>query len=120
MHADQVRKRTCLHFLHHPCAMNFHSALTDTELVRNYFIGLAGNDKVEDFVLTFRQPIDASLYFSMFLSLATALLIRLQRFADTIEQVLVPEWFLNEIDGTLLHCLDGHWHVAMAGDEYDG
>ncbi len=120
MHAHQIRKRSRLHFFHHPCAMNLHSALTDTELIRDHFVRLPGYHKIEDFVLALCQSIDTGLNFGMFLSLATALPIHLQRLADTIEQVLVPEWFLNEIDGTLLHCLDGHWHVAMTGDEYDG
>ncbi len=119
MHADQVRKRSCLHFFHHPCAMNFYSALTYTKFVRDDFVRFAGNDKVEDFMLSFRQSIDASPYFRMFLTLAAAFLIRFQRFADAIEEVLIPEWLLNEVDSTFLHCLDGHRYIAVARNEYD-
>ena len=44
-------------------------------------------------------------------------LIRLQRFADTIEQFLIPERFLNKIDRTFLHGLYGHGHVAVTRNE---
>jgi len=44
-------------------------------------------------------------------------LICLQRFADTIEQLLISERFLNKVDRTFLHGLYGHGHVAVTRNE---
>src|SRR4029077_9425373 len=36
-----------------------------------------------------------------------------------VEEVLIAERFGQELDGTALHCLDGHRDIAVPGDEDD-
>ena len=38
---------------------------------------------------------------------------------DAVEQVLLAEWFLQEIEGAMLHGFDGHGDVAVPGHEDD-
>ena len=38
---------------------------------------------------------------------------------DGVQQHLVAEWLRQELDGSRLHGLDRHRHVAVAGDEDD-
>src|SRR4029453_16931385 len=39
---------------------------------------------------------------------------------DGIEQVLIPEWLGQELDGSSLHRLHAHRDIAMRRDENDG
>jgi len=50
---------------------------------------------------------------------AAILGILLYRVVDSVEYVLVPERFLNELKSTLLHGLHRHGNIAMTGYKND-
>jgi len=119
VHFDQVGQRPCLHFLHNSCAVDFHCALTDTELISDDLVRFARYDKVEDFALAIRKSCQSFCHFSVRLPFLATLLVGLERLANAIKQILVAKGFLNEVNGPFLHCIDRHWYVAMARDEND-
>jgi hypothetical protein len=45
--------------------------------------------------------------------------VLLERLVDAVDQVLVAKGLLDEVDRAVLHRLDRHRHVAVAGDEDD-
>jgi hypothetical protein len=92
-------------------------SLTHAEFVRDHLVRLAGDDEVEYLALPVGEPGDSFFHLGVLLLLLSAFPVRPQRFANTVQQVLVTEWLLDEIDGAFLHRFDRHGHVAMPGDE---
>ena len=57
---DKFRQGSDLHFLHHPLAMGLDRALGRAQRVGDLLVGLAANNKLEDFPLARRQCRDMS------------------------------------------------------------
>jgi hypothetical protein len=99
--------------------VNLDGALTNTQIISNDFVRLARDNEVKYFALAICEACKSLSNFGMRLLFLTSFLIGFQRLVNPVKQVLVAEWLLNEIDSTFLHGVDGHWHVAVPGNEYD-
>src|SRR5215471_14505608 len=71
-------------------------------------LSLAGTERVE----TLSEPSQSLI------TLPSGSIARESRL-DSLNEVLVTERFCQELHGTALHCLDGHWHIGVRCDEDD-
>lgn len=118
MRTRSASERACI-FFHHPGAVDFDGPLTHAEFVGDDLVGLARDDEFEDLVFPLRQPLDERLDLPGTLDLGASFFVRAQCEVNPVQQLLVAERLLYEVDRPFLHGLDGHGHVAVAGNEDD-
>src|SRR5271165_4111515 len=101
-------------------ALDFYCGFTGTQFRGNLLVEQPGNHQTHDFTLAYAKPGIALLQFSQLLLLFAEYAVTAERALNHIEQVLVPEWLREELDGTGLHGGYGHRNICVAGDENDG
>ena len=99
--------------------MNLDSPGTDPKVVGDRLVGEALRQPVEHVTFARGQCLQPHL------SVAHAIIRSFpagqtaKTFVDRPQQSFFLEWFLDEVDGTGLHCPDGQAHVAVTGhDDY--
>jgi hypothetical protein len=99
--------------------MDLDRALAQVEVAGDDLVRLAGHDQAEHLGLAWRQRLEPRADCIALAEQAPRRSVLPERLRDAVEQVLVPERFLDEIHRAGLHRLDGHWDVAMTRDEDD-
>src|SRR5690242_4508347 len=102
------------------CTMDLDGSLADTEISRNHLVCLALGDEIQDFAFARTQRGESFLDAIRVPQAYAVLGIADQRTLDAVEQLLVPEWLLQEIESAVLHGFDRHRDVAVARDEDHG
>ena len=46
--------------------------------------------------------------------------VDVQRLIDALQEIVLPEWFTNEIQRSLAHGFNRHGNITMTSDDYDG
>ena len=111
------RHRLRVHLFHDARPMDLHGARTDAQILRNGLVLLALGHEIEHFAFARRERLEVRLDARMLAERLAQLAVLDDGALDAIQQVLVAERFLQEIEGAVLHGLDGHRDVAMARHE---
>src|SRR5690348_7097001 len=99
--------------------MNLHRVFRSSELVSNLFVEHAGNDHGDHLLLARRQGVVTLFEVIYFFLPFTSFAVFRQGDANSIQQILVAEWFGEEFNGSSLHSSNTHGNIAVAGDEDD-
>src|SRR6266852_8548543 len=99
--------------------MDLYGDLTGSQFSGNLFIRPAGDHQRENLLFTRGQrfkPLPQLCNFRLFL---TSGAVAFQGKLNRIQQILIAEWFGQELDRSRLYCPHGHGDIAVAGDKYD-
>ena len=87
--------------------------------MRDLFVGQSLADQFKDGALPILQAVEPIIDPRATACVLTVTLVLRKRPADAFPQLLLGAWFLQEINRSGLHRLDGHLHVGVAGEEDD-
>src|SRR5262249_31242545 len=93
--------------------------LNNPDLGCDLLVHQAGSDQAHDFLLTRAERIEPSaeiLY--LFLGFPPHA-IALEGCSNSIQKVLLTNWFGQKLNGASFHGLYRHWDIAKAGNEND-
>ena len=89
------------------------------KLGANLLIQQAGDHQVHDLAFAGSEQCAASPKQPHLVLIDECRLAALDCLTDGAQQLVVVEWFGEELNRAGLHGPDRHWHIAMAGDEDD-
>src|ERR1700730_2617674 len=118
-HPGQIRQRSRLHLSHHLAAMDFYRDFADADLVGDLLVETAGCDQGHYLTLAGREGLEARPQPGESFFVLQPSAVARDAELDRIEQILIAEWLGQELDRSVLHRLDRHRDVAIAGDEDD-
>src|SRR3981081_4518431 len=99
--------------------MHFYCDLARTQIRGNLFVWPTRDHERKHLSLTRCQRIKALPQHSDLQVLFESDAVMLQRSLDRIQKFLIAEWLRQELNGSGLHGLDGHWDVTVAGNKGD-
>ena len=117
VHSDEIGERSGLHFLHNSRAMNLDGSLADAQFIGDDLVWFSGNHQIKDFAFALCEFIESARNFGVLLLRFASNLIGGKRFMNAVQQFLVAKRFLDKVHSTFLHGFDGHWHIAVTGNE---
>src|ERR1700730_1723423 len=99
--------------------MNLDGDLADAEVCGDLLVQAPGYDQSHDLPLTRRQNVETRAQLCDAFLILKPCTISCKTELDGVKQILIAEWFCQELDRTALHRLYRHRNVAMPGDEDD-
>src|ERR1700674_4324833 len=99
--------------------MYLYRDLTGAQASGNLFIQPAGDHQREDFSFTRGQRFKPLPQRCNFRLLLTSGAVAFQGKLNRIQQILIAEWFGQELDRSRLHGPHGHRNITVGGDKYD-
>src|SRR6516162_67102 len=118
-HPGQVRQRSRLHLSHDLAAMDFYGDLADADIEGDLLVETAGHHQGHDFALAGGERLKPRPQRGDCLFVLQPCAIAREAQLDRVQQVLIAERLGQELDRSSLYRLDGHWDVAVSGDEDD-
>src|SRR5262245_30514158 len=100
--------------------MHLNGDFTHTERAGNLLVHQTDADETDHLLLAYRQRLETRLQFGNGPLLVAPGAVQGQAALHRIKQLLVTERLGQKLDGSRLHGPDGHWDVAVTGDEDDG
>ena len=88
-----------------------------SDLGGDLLVEKAGNYQWQHFALPRGQPFKALPQRGDFVLLLASGCVPLQGEVNRVQQILIAEWFGQELDGSGLHGPDRHWDVTVAGNK---
>src|ERR1700745_699167 len=118
-HSAELRKRTGLRLPHKMGAIYLHRRFADADIVGNLFVQATGRDLNHDLTLAGAERFETLPERSRGPFTLPPGTLASEAGLDGVEEVLITEWFGEELYGAALHRLHGHRDVAMRGHEDD-
>src|SRR5882672_4214085 len=99
--------------------MDLDGSFSSPNLGGDLFVEETGNHQRQQFSLTRGQRFKAFSQRCNFRLLLTCGTVAFQGDLNRIQQILIAEWFRQELDGPRFHCPHRHRDIAVGGDKYD-
>src|SRR4030088_962891 len=99
--------------------MDLYGDLTGAQVSGNLFIRSTCDHQAEYLLFPGRQRFEPLPQRCDFRLLLTSGAVAFQGNVNRIQQILIAEWFGQELDGSRFHCPHRHGDITVASDKYD-
>src|ERR1700758_154427 len=116
-HLDQVSEGFRLHLLHRSAALNLYGAFRGSEFTSYLFVEHSRNDHGNNLLLARSQRVEALPKLLHVLVLFAPGTVPIECDANSVQKILVTEWFGKKLDRPGFHRTNAHRNVAVPGEK---